>query len=433
MSDIVPRRYLVVPMGSAGDVHPLVWLARLLASRGHEVIVIAQTMVAEIPRRAGLQTVETGSAEEQLAVIEDPDLWHPHRGFACLARRFPGWARETLGALRERILPGRTVVIAGGVAFGGRIAAEAWGVPLITAQLQPSVFLSVEDMPVMRPGTEWLRRAPRWLRRAFFAVAHFEVDRRLAAPLNRIRAELGLTTRVRRVMGGWWMSPDRVLGLFPDWFAAPQSDWPLQTVTTRFPLYDESEERVVCPELEAFLRAGEPPVLLTAGSANKLARAFFTAALGACWDARRRAVVVTPYREQLPATLAAGVRYFEYVPFSRVFPRCSVVVHHGGIGTCAQALAAGVPQLMMPMSHDQPDNANRIRRMGVGDFLYPRYFQPRAVLAKLQAILGSEIVAAACQEARSRMATQMSGQQVAEIIEQTCVAGDRPVRGAERV
>src|SRR5213075_3040591 len=60
-----------------------------------------------------------------------------------------------------------------------------------------------------------------------------------------------------------------------------------------------------------------------------------------------------------------------YAPFKKLFPRCRAVVHHGGVGTTAQALAAGIPQLMLPMAWDQPDNAMRVRRMGAGEWLLP--------------------------------------------------------------
>jgi UDP:flavonoid glycosyltransferase YjiC (YdhE family) len=63
-----------------------------------------------------------------------------------------------------------------------------------------------------------------------------------------------------------------------------------------------------------------------------------------------------------PPLLVLPVAQFDYL-----FPRSSLVVHHGGIGTCAQALAAGVPQLITPYSFDQPDNAYQMWRLGAGN------------------------------------------------------------------
>jgi rhamnosyltransferase subunit B len=93
---------------------------------------------------------------------------------------------------------------------------------------------------------------------------------------------------------------------------------------------------------------------------------------------------LTQFPEQLPALLPSGVRHFDYVPFSMVLPRAAVLVHHGGIGTAAQGIAAGVPQLVVPSAHDQPDNAVRIHRLGIGDFLLPKYYKTANVIEHMK-------------------------------------------------
>jgi UDP:flavonoid glycosyltransferase YjiC (YdhE family) len=410
-------RFILVPLGSAGDVHPLVWLGRLLAQRGHDVCMVAQAAVAEIPQRAGLRTRTVGVAEQQLAVTRHPDLWKPWRGFHLLAGEFPGWAREMVPAIEAEIVPGRTVLVGGGIAFATRIVGEARRLPHATVQLQPAAFMSAEDPPVVVAGAEFLKHLPRWLRRLGFRLSGWETDRLLRRPINQMRREAGLTTPVRGIMRDWWMSPQLVLALFPEWFAPPQPDWPRQTVMTRFPLYDEREHRPLPPELEQFLSAGSPPVLFTPGSANSQATKFFAAGLDACQRLGRRALLVTPFREQLPAALPAGAAHFEYLPFSAVFPRCAAVVHHGGIGTCAQGLAAGVPQFLMAMAFDQPDNGWLLRSLGVGDYLYPRQFRPGRIAEILQRLTGDSAPANACRQAHARMRNQMPPERVAEMLE----------------
>jgi UDP:flavonoid glycosyltransferase YjiC (YdhE family) len=97
------------------------------------------------------------------------------------------------------------------------------------------------------------------------------------------------------------------------------------------------------------------------------------------------------------------VRAFDFVPFSRLFPRAAAVVHHGGIGTSAQGLAAGVPQLVMPLAHDQHDNAARLERLGVGRSLLPKKFRAPAVAARLDRLLRSQSVAEQCRAAADRI------------------------------
>ena len=84
------------------------------------------------------------------------------------------------------------------------------------------------------------------------------------------------------------------------------------------------------------------------------------------------------------------------MPLSAVLPRAAALVHHGGIGTLAQGLAAGVPQLTMPMAFDQPDNATRLARMGVGAWVRPEQFTPDRVADALRRLLEDDATARAC-------------------------------------
>src|SRR5258705_10903 len=78
-------KYLLVPVGRAGDVNPIPWLARLMARRGHDVVVVAHAGMAQVPSRAGLRTLAVGKAADHDALVANPDLWHPDRAFNLLA------------------------------------------------------------------------------------------------------------------------------------------------------------------------------------------------------------------------------------------------------------------------------------------------------------------------------------------------------------
>ena len=127
---------------------------------------------------------------------------------------------------------------------------------------------------------------------------------------------------------------------------------------------------------------------------------------------------MTRYPEQIPAALPPGIRHVAYVPFSQVLPRCKALVHHGGIGTVAQGLAAGVPQFVMAMSHDQPDNGYRLARLGVGAYVYPKAFTPGRVADALARLTSSPEVGAACRACRARIAEQMPAEAVFRLLEE---------------
>src|SRR5262249_39783188 len=141
--------------------------------------------------------------------------------------------------------------------------------------------------------------------------------------------------------------------------------------------------------MDRFIAAGEPPIVFTPGSANRFAASFFSAGIEAAARVGRRALLVTKYRDHLPPTLPAHAFHAPYAAFATLFPRAAAVVHHGGIGTCAQGLAAGVPQVIMPLGFDQPDNGARLVRLGVADTIGPSRFTAGRVAGALGRLLST--------------------------------------------
>ena len=385
-------KVLVASVGSAGDVHPFLGVALALRDRGHSVSFATNTYFAPLLERVGMPLLPVGTAEQFDRATSHPGLWSQFRGFGVLASIVRYSTPAVYQHVKREAASGDRVVVAHPLAFGARLAHETLGVPLVTLHLAPSTLWSVEEPPVPSRWVGSVNHWPRPARRLAMALGDRLVDLALTPDLNRFRAELGLPV-VRHVGRLWWHSPQRVIGLFPDWFAAPQPDWPAQAVLTGFPLYDEREVSRVPPGLDAFLSeaedAGDPPVVFAPGSGNRQARRFFAAAADACRRLGRRGLLLTRYPEQLPSRLPGAVYHALYAPFSAVLPRSAALVHHGGIGTAGQALAAGLPQLVMPMTFDQPDNAVRLKRLGVARILGPECFTGVRVARDLDLLLGS--------------------------------------------
>ncbi len=398
-------RVILAPLGSHGDVHPFVGLGRALKARGHEVLLLTAEPFRELADRAGFDGfAPLGTADDFERMIRDPDLWHPDRAVKAVhgdPARVGRMIRDAYARIAAWHRPGDTAVVAGTLTFGARVAQEKLGVPLATVHLQPCVFYSVDDPPLYANFhiRKWWPRAVK--RGVYWMADRLVLDRMLAPPLNAFRGELGLPP-VTRVFGRWMDSPELVLGLFPGWFGSA-ADWPPQTRLPGFVRYDQSDDTPLSPDLDAFLNDGPPPVVFTFGSAMRLGKPFFTAAADACRLLGVRGLLLAKGRDQVPDSLPDGVRHFDYAPFSSVFPRAAAVVHHGGIGTTAQALAAGVPQLIMPLAHDMPDNARRLERLGVGRAVYPKRFRGPAVAAALKELTASPAVAAACRTLAGRM------------------------------
>jgi rhamnosyltransferase subunit B len=396
------RHFVLATYGSHGDVHPFVGLGRVLASRGHRVTLHTSTYFESLGRSAGLEFCGFGTAEDFLREITNPLLWHPRRGYEhVFGKTVREGLRKSYDALRP-LVSRNTVVVGSSLALSARVLHDEVGCPGATVHLSPVVIRS-SVAPGKMNGLFMPTWMPVWVKRKIWETGdRLFVDPLICPTLNRLRSELGLPP-VQRPLNGWWNHPDLVLGLWPDWYGPAASDWPGQTRLVGFPLYDEAEVTPISPELDRFLTSGTPPIAFTPGSAMKFGESFFRHAADACVAVGRRGLLLTRHAEQIPAQLPDGVIHVPYAPFSTLLPRCCAIVHHGGIGTTAQALRAGVPQVITHYSHDQPDNAHRLEKLGVGRGIPARKVTPARLARSLTALLDSPSVLQACRTVATRV------------------------------
>ena len=386
--------FLLTPVGSHGDVHPFVALGKGLLARGHRVTMITGEPFRGVAERNGLEYVPTATMADSDAMMNNPDLWHPNKGLKVIFDR-PLMQRLlplAYQAIRERYEPGKTVLVGGSLSYASRIANEKLGIPLASINLQPMVCCSVEDPPVHGSGMDgtWMPRPI--IRFSYWAAEKWITDPLAAPAINEFRATLNLPP-VKRILTKWAPSRERVIGFFPDWFGPIQDGGPTFRHAGFVP-FDDAGGRQTPPEVLTFIKAGPPPVIFSFGSAMRNGRPYFDAAVEACVSLGIRGILLAKGGEQIPQNLPANVIQADYAPFSEVFSLASCVVHHGGIGTSAQAMQAGVPQLVMPLAFDQADNAARMRRLGVANTLFPKRFSGKNVAKALKSFLYDRTMAA---------------------------------------
>jgi UDP:flavonoid glycosyltransferase YjiC (YdhE family) len=188
------------------------------------------------------------------------------------------------------------------------------------------------------------------------------------------------------------------------------------------------------PALASFLDRGEPPLVFTLGSSAVFtAGDFYTHAAAAARALGRRAVLLTGIEGRnplatVPEAHAAGpddaVVRVEYAPHSELMPRACAVVHQGGVGTTAQALRSGRPMLVVPFSHDQPDNARRCARRGVARVLSRGALGTASLTRELAALLADHAAARTAAEVGARVRAEEGAGGAAEVIE-SVLAGAR--------
>jgi UDP:flavonoid glycosyltransferase YjiC (YdhE family) len=275
--------------------------------------------------------------------------------------------------------------------YAADAASQRSGVPWISTSLAPISMFSAEDPSIyMRSALlEMARSLPSFFHRGMLMIGGL-VMKPWLAEYRKFRHELGLNEDHDPIKNDKF-SPLLHLVMFSKALGKPQSDWPKNSVQTGACFYDESESTVLDDRLAGFLENGEPPIVFTLGSAAVMdAGDFFDESAKAAKMLGRRAVLLYCRDQRVPSGLSDDVVAFEYAPYSQVFPKAACVVHQAGVGTTGQVLRAGVPHLIIPFSHDQPDNAARCRRAGVAEIIDRESYTAETAARALLPILNDE-------------------------------------------
>lgn len=416
--------YVVVTIGSAGDVHPLLRIARALQGFGRSVTFITHTHHADLVQRAGLPFIGIGSEEDYLRLVADPNLWDPKKAFAALMANYRDLLDQIEHAIRSVPAHGPLVALAHPFAVpAAAISRERGSITSIVAMyLAPSNMRSCHDPLTIGPTAvpSWVPMS--WRRALWRFVERGWIDPVAVAHINAARAPHRLAP-VRSLLSHIADAPDLSVTLFPPWFAPAVPDWPRPLIEGDFPLFDAGVEDGFGAELSAFLAAGEKPVVFTPGTANIHAADFFARALTAVDRLGRRAIFLTRERAQVPAQLPPSVLWQPYVPLSALLPRAAALVHHGGIGTTAEALRAGIPQLVTPFAWDQFDNGARVAALGAGTVIPAARLRPRKLARRLEALLRSDAVGARCAQLAARFTPAHDPAALCSEIERLVLAG----------
>jgi rhamnosyltransferase subunit B len=410
---------ILVSVGTDGDIYPYLGLGAKLRARGHQVTLVANEHFRAPAAEHEIAFRALVSDEETKDLLGNPDFWHPLKTARVSAQWGTRFLERQYALLADLAGDGDTVFAASPGVLAARLVQDKLERPLASIVLQPWLIPSVFAPPVI-PGLTLPRWAPRSVGKVYWRLFDFAAEHLVGRPLNQLRAELNLKP-VRRIFC-WWQSPELIIGMFPGWYGPPQVDWPPQTRLAGFPLYDGRPRSSLPCDVREFCAAGEPPLAFTFGTGMMHAAGLFRAALEACRLLGMRGLLLTKYQCHLPVPLPSFVRHCEFAPFQQLLPLCAALVHHGGVGTVAKALAAGTPQLVIPFAFDQADNAVRVQRLGVGDWLKPRQ-RSGAQIAKTISRLMTPPVRARCREVAARLGSDDALESAAQWLEELAHRG----------
>lgn len=422
------QNIILASIGSLGDLHPFIALAHELRSRGHAItLAVAEDQVEKV-QSAGLHAKsilpsndvmnrELGMTGEDVtrAIMDDinfvvENVMLKNLGFG-------------VAALDE--IAGESDAIVGTImTLPAAIVSEKRSIPYVSAVLQPMTLPTVYDAP--RIPEYWMLASPefgaigRVWNRMWMPIIRLEMKRRFAKPINAVRMQHGLDKFKRAPLLDVEVDPIATLAMYSAQLAPLQPDHPENSHQTGFALFDSQsgDEKPLDAELQNFLNQGTPPLVFSLGSfAVNLPGDFYDVSYQIAEQLGERAVLLTGVSSHLTSTSNILVR--EYAPYSQLFPKSKLVVHHGGVGTTGQAMYAGVPQLIIPHLGDQWDNGSRIQSLRLGETLPSKEYNVEAAEKLIRDLLSDQSLADRARSVAKVMNLENGAKSAADVIEAT--------------
>lgn len=439
-------RVIVPAWGTAGDVLPFVAVGAELEKRGHDVVLVSNPAFEQRAVEAKLSFVPVGTLAQYRELIEDSGLWDRERVVRTLLDHYLPTTELFYRTVAGNHVPGRTVLFCTPGIHGARIAQERLGIPYVAGLITPSRLKSRLDpahpsRPFPRPFARTVRtpaalRALHGLRTTRLALSKL-LRRRDATP-GWFRRQAGEIQRVRALaeLGESWtpeaVFPQGVVCMWPPWFSAPQKDWPGGATTSGFPFHLKPRPRP-SPDRDGNGKGEERdasrPVVFTRGSAASHQRDFFEMAVECCRRLGRPGLLVTPHTASVPPDLGETIRHVPFAEFGELFGRSLAVVHHGGVGTIAYALAAGTPQVIVPIVGEQFDLGYRAERLGVARMIADQDTTARRLARAIGSVIASERVRRRCRQLREELDVDAGCSVTADVIVRVLEANQPGVRG----
>jgi rhamnosyltransferase subunit B len=387
-------RIVVTTFGSGGDLNPFIAPGLALRSRGHDVLFAVEADFQQQLSLLGFPvSLLTGDQEKALAPFRH-QIFSNDQSITALKLLVEHYILPTLPAkvaeLRE-ICQQADLLISVAPQFAASIVAELLHIPwvsvILTPSTLPSASISTQPLPVPLPAS-----LQRLSNRFSWFIGGMVLRQIVDKPVNQIRRSFHVPPRSNLMWTGNLSPYFTALVVSPALVSRPD-DWPQYVQMTGFCFWDRSVDWTPPETLEAFLHGGKPVVAVTAGTVAPSERALFapyyqvsTESILACGA---RALVINAPEKSISPEQREDVLHLSFAPFSQIFPACAAVIHHGGIGTIAQCLRAGVPSLVVPGGMDQPFNAAQVVQRKAGLWIPRKRYTSRRAEKALKALLST--------------------------------------------
>jgi rhamnosyltransferase subunit B len=385
-------RIVITTFGSIGDLNPFIALGFALRSNEHAVLFAVEANFEQRLRSLGFPVrVLTGDQAEALGSYRH-QIFNSDQALTSLKLLVDRYILPTLpvkvAELRE-ICQEADLLISVASLFAASIVAEMLHIPwiavILTPSTLPSASVAAQPMPVPLPAP-----LQRLSNRFSWFLGGVVLRRIVDKPVNQLRRTFHVPPHSNLMWTGNLSPRFTALAVSPA-LLPRRDDWPEYVQMTGFCFWDGSVDWQFPETLKAFLQGGKPVVAVTAGTVASDERTLFvpyyqvsTESILACGA---RALLINAPEIDVSPEQREDVLQIPFAPFSQVFPACAAVIHHGGIGTIAQCLRAGVPSLVVPGGIDQPFNAAQVMQCNVGLWIPRKRYTPRRAERILKALL----------------------------------------------
>lgn len=352
-----------------GDVIPFVRIGKELKKRGHNVTLITHCYFEDMAKKAGIGFRAWDTPEEYALLVEEMKQNKAGDSKANNYSYESSKFRQRYESIDVRLKefgiisecckkPDTVILCKNRSSISAYLVAEKYKLPLAVVMMNPTEVSSMLLYEQLE-GKNDLQR------------------------LNELRKDVDLGAVNSWLQ--WESSAKMTLALWPKWYDSPDEEWPSEIEAVGFPFEDgkEAYKREIPDDFTEWLKHNPNPVVITGGTTKCINEKFYENSIKACGISGYPTVVLSRFAEFIPKQLPKNVKWFEYLPLDLIMPYIRVLIHHGGMGTLTGALAAGVPQLILPCYVDRPYNATLIKKLGAGDFLYPANWQPEKIAAMI--------------------------------------------------
>jgi len=375
---------LMYAMGTGGDIDPMVALGREFKSRGHKVTVLSNDYFEKSITRAGLEFVSVGTVE-QYQRGNSIDAWSIGNDTDNFQFYHAPAFEPSFNYVKNLAGEAGTLFVALAEQNGAAVAAVQYKIPFIKIILTPNAIFSAISPPAPQCWTITKKLPPfviRMLLRVFRKHNYMRIyDSPTAEEYIATRERLGCPIKFYKT------SPSTLqLALFPEWYGMRPKDWPRDLKCLGFHLANRSDEKLRGEVDEIFTQLGSP-IIFTSGTGVKDVVEIFREGRKICEQLQIPGLFVGGEMGKDELAGSPLCAHINYIDFEYALPKARAIIHHGGIGTTAQAIKAGIPQLIRPIKYDQPDNANRVSKLGLGAYVLPEFFTAETVAPMLSSLI----------------------------------------------